>query len=153
MTPTVLVALVVVPHEGRYLLVEETDGRFYLPAGKVEPGEDIVSGAARETREEAGVAIGLHGILGIEHDYLHDGARPVARLRFALVGHVAGDPRPKRDADHHSRGARWVAKPDVAALPLRHPEVLEWIERYERAESLLPCEAYRALGLPGLRAR
>jgi len=153
MTPTLLVALVVVAHEGRYLLVEETDGRFYLPAGKVEPGEDIVSGAARETAEEAGVAVDLLGILGIEHDILHDGTRRVARLRFALVGRVAGDPRPKRDADHHSRGARWVAKADVAALPLRHPEVLAWIERCERAEALLPCAAYRPLGLPGSRLR
>ena len=39
MTSTTLVVLTIVAHEGRYLVVEERDGTFYLPAGRVEPGE------------------------------------------------------------------------------------------------------------------
>ena len=38
MSPTTLVVLGVVHHEGRYLIVEERDGTFVLPAGRVERG-------------------------------------------------------------------------------------------------------------------
>jgi len=154
-TPTTLVVLAVVHHEGRYLIVEERDGTFYLPAGKVERGEDLLSAAARETLEEAGVAIELLGLLGFDHD--EGGGH--ARLRFAFAGAVergrktgpetaapgAAAPGAKTRADEHSRGARWVTKGELGRLPLRHPEVLAWIERDEarrRGAAMLPCSAY-----------
>jgi len=141
MTATTLVVLTIVPHEGRYLLVEERDGTFYLPAGRVEPGENLMSAAVRETAEEAGIAIGLRGILGFDHSWVA-GAAPRARLRFAFVGYPAIPTAPKRRPDRHSRGACWVAKGDLAGLPLRDQEVIGWIERFERAPALLPCDAY-----------
>ncbi len=136
-----LVVLVVVPHpvDGRYLLVEERDGTFYLPAGRVEPGENLMAAAVRETAEEAGVLIGLRGILGFDHE--------PTRMRFCFVGYLGINSEPKKVADHHTRGARWVPKSEMASLPLRHPEVLDWIERAEKATSLLPCNAYQPYGL------
>jgi phosphatase NudJ len=141
MTDTTLFVLAVVPHEGRYLVVEERDGTFYLPAGRVEPGENLMAAAVRETVEEAGVPIGLRGILGMDHAF---SAGPPARtrLRFVYVGYPAIDVAPKRVADRHSRGARWLRKEEIAALPLRHPEVLEWIARLEEGRPILPCIAY-----------
>ena len=134
-----IIVLVVVPHEGRYLVVEELDGTWYLPAGKVERGENLIAAAVRETAEEAGVAIGLRGILGIEHD--------PTRFRFAFVGYLAILTAPKRIADHHTRGAAWKTRAEIARLPLRHPEVLGWIDRYEKATALLPCSAYHPYNL------
>lgn len=141
MSETILVVLVVVPHEGRYLLVEERDGTFFLPAGKVEPGENLIAAAVRETAEEAGMLIGLRGMLGFDHSVV-DGHHK--KLRFAFVGYP-GMGEPKRTADHHSRSAGWFTKSEIQELPLRHPEVLTWIERYERATALLPCAAYEPL--------
>ncbi len=135
MIPTTLVVLVVVPHQGRFLLVEERDGTFYLPAGKVEPGENLIAAAVRETAEEAGVAIGLRGLLGVDHTWL-DGR---AKLRFVFVGYLAILTPTKSRPDHHSRGARWASKAELQALPLRHREVLTWIERSESGTPLLPC--------------
>lgn len=142
MSGIVLVVLVVVPHEGRYLIVEERDGTFFLPAGKVEPGENLVAAAVRETAEEAGVLVGLRGLLGFDHSCADGQHR---KLRFAFVGYPALWGEPKRVPDQHSRGATWLSKAELQSLPLRHPEVLTWIERYEHASALLPCSAYEPL--------
>ncbi len=135
----ILFVLVVVPDgHGRYLVVCERDGSFYLPAGKVEKAENLMAAAVRETAEEAGVAIGLRGILGIDHGW--HGAH--GKLRFCFVGFQAIIGATKRHADHHSRGAMFATVEEIERLPLRHPEVLDWIKRYERSEVLLPCDAY-----------
>jgi len=134
-----LIVLVVVPHEGRYLVVEELDRTWYLPAGKVEPGENLIAAAVRETAEEAGVMIGLSGILAFDHE--------PRRMRFVFVGYPALAIQPKSRPDHHTLGAAWKTKAELARLPLRHPEALHWIERYEAAKTLLPCSAYHPHGL------
>ena len=149
MTATTLVVLAIVVDEDCYLVVEERDGSFYLPAGRVESGENLVAAVIRETAEEAGIPIGLKGILGIDHDWT-PGSPPRAKMRFAFVGYAAHHQgvrvTPKSRADNHSRGARWATKEQIAKLPLRHAEVMTWIERYERATTLLPCEAYEWFG-------
>jgi 8-oxo-dGTP pyrophosphatase MutT (NUDIX family) len=142
MFPTTLVVLVVVPHEGRYLVVEERDGTFYLPAGRVEPGENLIAAAVRETAEEAGIAIGLRGILGLDHWW----SEGHCKLRFAFVGEMALATAPKSRPDEHSLGARWVTKAELAAMPLRDREVMTWIEKYEAGGPLLPCRAYECYG-------
>lgn len=137
-----LVVLVVVPDgHGRYLIVEERDGTFYLPAGRVDKNENLMAAAVRETAEEAGLLVGLHGLLGFDHE--------PTRMRFCFVGYPAMNIPPKSQRDHHSRGASWLTKAELRERPLRHPEVLEWIEKYERATALLPCVAYQPYGLYG----
>jgi phosphatase NudJ len=137
--PTVLVVLILVPYEGRYLIVEECDGTYYMPAGKVEPGENLLRAAMRETMEEAGVAVGLRGLLGFDHSW----SAGTMKLRFAFVGFVAGTTKTKDRPDHHSRRALWLDKSDLRSLPLRDPELVDWIARYESGTPLLPCDAYR----------
>jgi 8-oxo-dGTP pyrophosphatase MutT (NUDIX family) len=144
MVSTTLVVLVVVPHEGRYLVVEERDGSTYLPAGRVEEGENLIAAAVRETFEETGVVVGLRGLLGFDHEWMPPERH--MRMRFAFVGYPAVLGPTKRTPDHHSRGASWVTKAELASLRLRHPEVLTWIERYESHTSLLPCAAYEPFG-------
>lgn len=137
-----LVVLVVVPDgHGRYLIVEERDGTFYLPAGRVDKNENLMAAAVRETAEEAGVLIGLRGILGFDHE--------PKRMRFCFVGYPATNLTPKSTSDHHSRGASWMTLAELRQKPLRHPEVVEWIEKYERSAALLPCIAYTPYGLVG----
>jgi phosphatase NudJ len=147
MTPTTLVVLSVVAHDGRYLIVEERDGTFYLPAGKVEPGENLMAAAVRETAEEAGILVGLSGVIGFDHE--HSAGPPArAKLRFVFAAYPAISAAPKTRPDRHSRGARWASREQIERLPLRHPEVLTWIERYEEGKGVLPCAAYGWFGPP-----
>lgn len=44
-------------------------GQYALPGGRLEPGEDVVSAALRETHEEIGVDLGPERVLGLLDDY------------------------------------------------------------------------------------
>lgn len=143
--PSHLFALVVLRHSGRYLLVHEAKHgqTWYLPAGRVEPGEDFATAAVRETIEEAGVVPRLLGILRIEHACGVDpGAVAASRVRVVFLAEPAGATAPKRTADRHSLEARWVAPSELHSLDLRHPEVHWLLEGVERGQAVLPLSAY-----------
>lgn len=119
--PTWCFALVVARKGDRFLLVhEQKHGQgWYLPAGRVEPGERFADAAVRETREEAGIEVVLDGVLRIEHSPAPDGAR----MRVFFVAHPKDDRPPKQIPDEHSLEARWVTLAEIDRLPLRGAEV------------------------------
>jgi 8-oxo-dGTP pyrophosphatase MutT (NUDIX family) len=127
-TPTHAFALVVVERDdGRFLLVQERKhGQgWYLPAGRVEPGERFVDAAVRETLEETGVAIRLVGVLRLEQSAL--ASPPSQRLRvFFLARPTDPQATPRTSPNEHSLQARWVTLADLRALPLRGDEAFAW---------------------------
>jgi 8-oxo-dGTP diphosphatase len=60
---------------GRVLIAQRTadkhhSGRWEFPGGKLEPGEDRVTGLARELREELGISIeSPQPLIRLTHDY------------------------------------------------------------------------------------
>src|SRR5688572_20385971 len=104
--PTWYFALVVVRLGRRFLLVKERrhGERWYLPAGRVEPGERITEAARREALEETGVPVVLEGILRIEHTPIKDGT---ARCRMIFVARPETDAQPKSVPDRESLAASW----------------------------------------------
>lgn len=96
--PKVAVGTVVVL-AGRLLLVRRTmephRGRWSLPAGFLDAGEDPRAAAARETLEEAGVAIDVGELLDVV-------AKPSGSATLFLVyraTYVGNEPRAGDDAD------------------------------------------------------
>lgn len=138
--PTWCFALVVVRQGDRFLLVHERKhGQlWYLPAGRVEPGETFREGAIRETLEETGVPVVLDGIIRIEHSPRVDGT---ARCRAIFTAHPADDTPPKTTADKESLGAAWVSLDELDAYPLRGEQVAELLGWVHAGGQVLPLHA------------
>ena len=136
-TPTWFFVLVVVRRDNRFLVVHETKhGQlWYLPAGRVEPGETFVAAAERETLEETGISVAVDGVIRIEHS---PGPGGTARVRVILSAHPASDHPPKTTPDDESLEARWVTLAELSELPLRGTEVRELFEYVNRGAMIAP---------------
>jgi phosphatase NudJ len=126
--PTWFFSLVVVRDGERFLVLREAKHgqRWYLPAGRAEPGETLLEAALRETLEETGVRIVLEGLLKLQHTP----SIAMTRVRAIFLGRPAGDPTPRTTANEHSLEARWVTLAELAEIPLRGDEVrrvFEWV--------------------------
>lgn len=133
--PAWFFALVVVRKGDAFLLVQELLGTWYLPAGRVEPGEALVEAARREAFEETGIPVILEGILRVEHTPRGDGT---ARVRVVFVGRPADERAPKSEADEHSFRAAWFTLEALHHHALRSQEVREILERVAGGGTVYP---------------
>jgi phosphatase NudJ len=142
-TPTWFFALAVVRLGHRFLLVHERKhGQgWYLPAGKVEPGESIVDAAVRETMEESGVPIICEGILRVEHTPTTTGE---SRVRVFVVARPADDTPP----DSETLGAAWVSPEELSAFRLRGPEVAQVFHHVSNGGAVAPLSLLVSEGTP-----
>jgi 8-oxo-dGTP pyrophosphatase MutT (NUDIX family) len=145
--PTWYFAVVLVRLSDRFLLVQESKhGQlWYLPAGRVEAGEDLVQAARRETLEEAGIPIIVEGILRVEHSPLTDGS---ARLRVVFAARPADDTKPKSEPDEESLQAAWVSLAELSEYPLRGNEVRMLCEYAAGGGPVYPLSLLQREGLP-----
>jgi 8-oxo-dGTP pyrophosphatase MutT (NUDIX family) len=138
--PTYFFALVVVRKGDRFLVVHEAKHgqRWYLPAGRAEPGETLADAAIRETLEEAGVPIVLEGLLKLQHTPYRDSAR----VRALFLAHPADDTPPKGHPDEHSLEARWLTIDELSRLPLRGPELLDIFKWVASGAPVYPLDIF-----------
>ncbi len=142
-------AVVVVRKGDRVLVVHERKHgqSWYLPAGRVEPGETLAGAAVRETLEETGVPVVLDGVLRLEHN---PGVEST-RVRAFFHARPADDSPPKTEPDSHSLAARWVTLEEMRALPQRGAEALEIVAAVLAGAPVLPLSAICAEGAPWVR--
>ncbi|PSN38062.1 hypothetical protein C0J52_16683 [Blattella germanica] len=96
-------------------------GKWYLPAGRIEPGEDIVDGVKREVLEETGLEMEPTTLLMVE-------CASGAWFRFVVTGNVTGGClKTPKDADSESLQAKWVKDP--AELNLRANDIYTIIQK------------------------
>lgn len=102
--------------DGRLLLVRRANapgrGRWSVPGGRVEPGEDERAAVARELREETGITVRPGPLVGV----VHRGPYRIADYRCTLdpAGGGSPTPVPGDDADD----ARFVDLAGYADLPV-----------------------------------
>lgn len=135
--PTAVYVLLVVRRGDRFLLVHERnyDQPWYLPAGRVEPGEDPISAARREALEETGIPVEVTGLLRVEYTPQPDGS---LRLRIFLFGHPADETPPKQVPDQESLGAAWVGLDELERYPLRSDVVREVLHHVSKGGPVYP---------------
>ncbi len=135
--PSWYFVLVVVRKDDKFLLVHERkhEQKWYLPAGRIEPREDYISAAYRETLEETGIPIVVDGILAIQHTPILDGS---ARVRFIVTAHPKDDTEPKSEPDEESLGAAWMTLEEMKNFPLRGNEVLKISEYVANGAIIYP---------------
>jgi 8-oxo-dGTP diphosphatase len=114
-TPVVAVGGFVFDREGRVLLVERGTppgvGLWTVPGGKLDPGETLVQGVAREVREETGIVVEV-GTLACVVEHISDG------YHYVILDYVArpigGTIGPASDVT----AAKFVDEAELATLPL-----------------------------------
>ena len=136
-----IVAMVLIEHEGKYLLVQQARsrrqaGKWGPPGGKPEhdQGEDIFDGAKREVLEEVGQPVELTGFVGI--------ARSAHRTEPNLFICFAGRFLNENALDNlHAKegeisGLRWLTPAEVEAgvLPLRSEPFSTLIRRHHNGQ-------------------
>lgn len=129
-TPHVTVATVI-EVEKRFLLVEEkSEGVivFNQPAGHVDPGEDVLTAAIRETLEETAWQVTLESIIGL-YQYTSLTSQ-ITYLRICFCGHTVHH-ESQRPLDKGILQAVWLTRAEIARKNnLRSPMVLRCIDDY-----------------------
>jgi len=139
-----LTVATVIEQDQRFLMVKETrNGQQVInqPAGHVEPGEDILQAALRETMEETGWRGTLTSFLGISTHFAPASGVTYYRMSFAAKPEYFND-RAVIDPDIDM--ALWMSLDEIKAQQesLRSPMVLSCIEDY-LAGRIFPLDIFR----------
>ena len=95
---------------GRVLLVKRADGRWCVPCGFCDWGEDVRAAAARECREESGIEVEIGEVMQVASNF-HDPEKPTVGVWFAARA-VGGTLQAGDDASD----AGWFALDDLPEL-------------------------------------
>lgn len=147
--PTWCFAVVLVRHEDRFLLIREQTqtSRWYLPAGRVDPGESFIRAAKREVLEEAGLAVQLDGIIRMEFSPMSKHAR----MRIIFTAHPTDVPETEASGSSElstSRRSAWVSVDDLDEYRLRGGEVRDVIRYVAFGGEIYPLSVLQPEGMP-----
>lgn len=145
-----IVAAVIFNEKDEVLMMQEAKsscaGQWYLPAGRMEAGEDISEAAKREVLEETGLEFELSTLFLVE-------TAQGSWYRFVVTGQITGGRlKTPAEADSESLQAKWIG--DLSDFPLRSGDVLPLIERgrlYHNAHSGSRPQPWHHPVVPALR--
>ncbi|MGB1984092.1 MAG: NUDIX hydrolase [Porticoccaceae bacterium] len=139
-----LTVATVVKRDNLFLMVKETEfGRSVInqPAGHVEPGEDIIDAAIRETYEETGWYVEIQNLIGIYSSKAKISGITYYRLAF-LATALSHDPDATIDADIEE--VIWLSEAEInkSADMLRSELVLKCIKDFNNG-AVFPLDIFR----------
>lgn len=124
-TVTYIVAAILINDNDEILMIQEAKascaGKWYLPAGRVEPNENLIAAVKREVLEETGLYMEPKSLIIVE-------CASGSWFRFVMAGRVTGGTLKTPDqANEESLQASWVK--NVEDLSLRSPDIIPLIQR------------------------
>ncbi|XP_076236434.1 8-oxo-dGDP phosphatase NUDT18 [Calliopsis andreniformis] len=124
-TVTYIVAAVVINDQGKVLMMQEAkascNGKWYLPAGRVQPNENLFDAVRREVLEETGLVLKPESLILVE-------CASGSWFRFVFTGVITGGKlKTLEDANEESLQACWVH--NISDLTLRSNDIVPLIER------------------------
>ena len=130
--------------DSQYLMITETDADkivYNQPAGHVEPGEDILDAAIRETLEETGWQVSLTGFVGLYTYQSKDNGITFYRACFVATP-LYKDNRQTIDPD--IQDIYWMTEQQIRDCEQTHrsPLVLKCLEDYLQGP-IYPLEIFR----------
>lgn len=149
MTPFLGAGGLIVDDGGALLLVMETgsgkEGKWSLPAGKIEPGESAVEAMVREVREETGLVVDPVDVVGLYHSVTTTEGRYGLNILFRarIVGGTL-------TATHEHPEVRFVGRAEIAAMTadglFRSDALVDRVLADVDAGCSLPLSMIRTLG-------
>lgn len=137
------VTVVVINDDHQVLLVHRVDnGRWALPGGAVELGEDVATTGAREVQEETGIQVDITGLIGVYSDPRHVIAYDDGEVRQQFAVSLRARPvGGQLHTDSESTEVAWIPGGDLDKLNL-HPSMRL---RIEHGLTRPPSDPYIAL--------
>ncbi|WP_166245496.1 NUDIX hydrolase [Paenibacillus turpanensis] len=143
----VFVVSVSIMREDKVLMVKENKAsvrnKWNFPSGRIEFGEDILTAACREAKEETGYDVELTGTTGI-YNFISSSNHHIILNHF--IGEIAGgslqlDPREIIDSN-------WVSPQDLLnpeVMELRDKEVMKQIAENLISKSEFPLTVFKMM--------
>jgi ADP-ribose pyrophosphatase YjhB (NUDIX family) len=142
----ILVASTAIQQEGRLLMIKEHKNQagpaWNFPSGRVEPGEDIIAAARRETREETGLDIEILGSTGF-YQFTSRTGHPI--LLFHFIADIAGG---SIQLENGITEYKWMTAREILHLDessLREPDVITQIARSILGQRSYPLDFFQNL--------
>lgn len=139
-----LTVATIVVRQDQYLMVKEIDsGKLVInqPAGHVDPGEDIIDAAIRETYEETGWHVDINGFIGI-----YSSTSPATGITYYRLAFTAKplslDEQAVIDADIQE--VVWLSAEKIRQdnNQLRSELVVDCLDDYEQGK-IFPLDIFR----------
>lgn len=146
--PYIVIGALIV-RSGKILLLQENHmpdkGKWNIPAGKLDNGEDPIDAVKREVLEESGLTFRPRTILGMRSIYRKDvpgNVKTTHVLRIVFLGEASGDV----SYDHGETGKdgleisdhKWLSPQEVLSMPLsalRYHDIKQCVHDYQSGKS------------------
>lgn len=133
--------------DNSFVIVQEAQkivyGLWNLPLGHLDEGEDIISGAKRESEEETGLKLNVEGLVGI---YQHKAVNGDSIIMIILKASVkSSELKFQKD---ELLDAKWIRFEEFDKFPkdkIRTKDIITTINDF-RTRGLLPLDYIRILG-------
>jgi len=119
--PVVAIGAIAFDDDGRVLLVQRAGapgaGLWTVPGGKLQFGETLIEGVAREVREETGLDVEVRDLITVV-ERVNDGADGADPYHYVIHDYLVRATGGTLAAGDDAADARWVAEDELAELPL-----------------------------------